>query len=422
MKPMSNTICRWIAVVTIGLPAVILGCRPKAAPAYRFERQAAAVMRVPGATFSRSPQVGLAPSGALFVLGVYGDEDKSQLGLAISHDGGDTFLPPEPVSDPNVLVRTGGENSPSLAVTSTAIYAQWERTNPGGGSDVMFARSSSPGQPFGKPIPLADKKTPSFTGFSSLAVAPNGNVYSVWLDGRTPGEMRGTFSVYLARSTDRGMSFGANVQVATGSCPCCRPRITFGSNGEVYVFWRKVFHGSIRDIVVSTSNDGGSNFAPPVRVSQDNWTINGCPESGPAAAVLGHRLYVAWMTETDQHRAGVKLSWSDDGGKSFAPAVMASRDLLDANHPSLAAVDGTKLILVFQGRDPKKNEGWAELRPYAVEINDAGKLSAPVMVPVESGSISYPVVAADTAGRVFIAWTASAGNTNQIMMSRGRRM
>src|SRR5262245_44478060 len=144
-------------------------------------------------------------------------------------------------------------------------------------------------------------------------------------------------------------------------------------------------------------------FAPPVRVSEDNWKINGCPESGPVTISIGHRVYVGWMTETDQQHAGIRLSWTDDEGKNFAPALAASDGVLDANHPSLFAAPDGRGVLVFQGRDTQNDGGWTALQPYLVEIDENGRLSKPQAVTANQGSASYPVVAAGGAGRVFVA-------------------
>jgi hypothetical protein len=67
----------------------------------------------------------------------------------------------------------------------------------------------------------------------------------------------------LAKSQDGGQSFGKNLQVAANVCPCCRPRVETGNHGEVFVTWRHVFEGNIRDMVVATSRDGGQTFARP---------------------------------------------------------------------------------------------------------------------------------------------------------------
>ena len=118
------------------------------------------------------------------------------------------------------------------------------------------------------------------------------------------------------------------------------------------VFWRRVFPGNIRDMVVSISNDQGNTFAPPVRVAEDNWKLEGCPDSGPAVVKVGHRIYVSWLTEATRARSGVRLSWTDDGGKTFSLPVMASTKTTRCQPSGLRPEDDGTLLLSFQARDP----------------------------------------------------------------------
>lgn len=410
----------YFVMLAVGASALTVACRRESSTHYQFEAEPRAVLAQTGIALSNDPKLALSPSGALYMLAVHGDDEGAQLGLMMSHDGGDTFMPLVPVSEKGAEVSSHGENSPNIALTPTEIYALWEQRGAEGGTDLMFARSLSYGHSFEKPTRVTDKTAPSFNGFSSLGVAPNGKVYAVWLDGRDRPEPSDTFSLYLAQSSDRGATFSRNVRVATGVCPCCRPAITFGSNGEVFIAWRKVFDGDIRDMVVSTSHDGGETFTTPSRVAVDNWKLSGCPHSGPAMIQRGGRLYVAWYTEGSEGRAGIKLSWSDDG-KSFAPPIFASGNILDANHPALSVSEDGKMLLIFQGRDPAQKEGWSALQPYLVEINDAGEMTPPVPVPSSRKAISYPVVAAGTVGRVFVAWTEPEERGSQIILLRGRK-
>src|SRR5438128_6819191 len=220
---------------------------PGSPAAYRFEAAPrpvlAAVVRAP----SWDPKLGLRGSGPIYLLAVYGSPEHTQLGLTVSNDGGDTFALPVPVSEKGAQVRSDGEDSPSLAISSHGgIYALWEQDRADGGTDLMFARSINSGRSFEKLIPVTDKIKPSFNDFSSLAAAPDGSIYAIWLDGRDPmAGPHGTSAVYVARSSDRGATFGKNAQVAAGACHCSRPALAFGAAGEVFVAWRTVLLGNI---------------------------------------------------------------------------------------------------------------------------------------------------------------------------------
>ena len=201
----------WIIGLTITLAlsssALNIGCEATRRATYQLESEPRAVLAQAGITPSNDPKLALAASGALHMLAVYGAHGSTaQLGLAISHDGGDTFSPPVPVSAQGAEVNSHGENSPSLALTPTEIYALWEQSNEQGRTELMFARSVSFGHSFEQPVSVTDKTEASFNGFSSMAVAPDGEVYAVWLDGRDRGEPAGTFAVYLANLRSRATS------------------------------------------------------------------------------------------------------------------------------------------------------------------------------------------------------------------------
>jgi hypothetical protein len=111
--------------------ALLAGCSRTPHPNYQFEPRGSKVLQSI-ASYSADPQVGLSPSGIVDLLALYGTVDKSRLAMLVSHNGGDSFSSPIPISDADAEVRAQGESSPTLAVTSTAVYALWEQTNTAG--------------------------------------------------------------------------------------------------------------------------------------------------------------------------------------------------------------------------------------------------------------------------------------------------
>jgi hypothetical protein len=387
-------------------------------PAYRFEGQPRALLQDKFASLW-DPQLGVSTSGTLYLLGMYDTEDvKPRLGFTMSHDGGDTFMPMIPVSRPIASITSHGEASPRLADGGTVLYALWAETSDEGDSRLLLARSLSYGHSFEQPIEITHQT--SFASFASLGVLPDNGVLAVWLDGRDGKPNSETFSVYAAKSTDQGASFGQNFRIASGACPCCRPSVTADPNGKIFIGWRKVFAGEIRDMVVSTSSDGGSNFSEPVRVTDDGWNIKGCPDSGPSLAVLDGRLFAAWMTEGREQRPRIRLAWSGDGAKSFSKPEDISGYVLDPNHPALKTTADGKLIVIFQGREPQGTGSWRKSQAYVVEVNITGRASAPMPLPGSAESASYPTVAPGTGHRLFAAWTQPRGDAQATMLSRGR--
>lgn len=402
--------------MTIMALGLLAGCRKSASDELMFEPSPRAVIAQAGISGSRNARIGVTniSSVSVHMLALLGEEGQTRVGLLNSEDGGDTFGKPVWASEPGKNVTSEGENSPTFVITPGPMYAAWSE-----GPELRFARSVNWGQSFEKPIPLNEKT--SFAAYPSLGVAPNGDVYAVWIDAR---DQRGTgydnYSIYLARSTDHGASFGKNVRVASGICPCCRPTLNFGPQGEVLVFWRHVYPGSIRDMTVAMSTDLGQSFSAPKRIAEDNWKIDGCPDSGAATTRSGNRVYVAWLTEASPETSGVRLTWSDDGGRTWAPAVLGSQGILDANFPALAAGGNGKVELVFQGRDPKRQAGWGNVGIFVVEIGENGRLSPAQAIQGIPSSATRPDIASGGGGRLYVSWTGEDGSKQAVFLARGR--
>jgi hypothetical protein len=203
------------------------------------------------------------------------------------------------------------------------------------------------------------------------------------------------------------------------ACPCCRPAITFAGERGVYIAWRSVLDGNVRDILVAASADEGSTWSTPVRVAGDNWVLNGCPHSGPALATVGKRLFIAWHTVRDR-RPVLSLAYSDDGAGTFSRPIPASEGVLDANHPFLNSI-GDRLALVFQGRTAGRAQGWAPLSVYYREVDAEARLTRLQTVEYAGGSVSYPVLAFEQPERLYVAWTVTTKDGKAVVLSRGRR-
>ncbi len=411
-----------VLLVAVLILAGWLVRRTQPRPAFAFEGKPRDVFHDLKIESSQKAQLAIATNGMISMLAVEGDETQQRLVLSVSHDGGDSFSTPTTVSEPGAVVKAHGENTPSLAQTAMATYAVWQQTKDNTPAQIMFARSTNMGHSFEKPIVITDKIQPSFNGFSTMKVAPNGDIYVVWLDGRDQPEPRGTFAVYLAKSSDKGQTFSPNMRVALGACPCCRPTLAFGDKGEIYVAWRKVFPGDIRDMVLASSTDGGKSFSAPVKMAEDNWLLHACPDSGPSLVTAGGRIYAAWYSEGNS-KAGIRLVVSKDSGHSFSRAEIASQSVQDANHPQLSVSEDGHVVLTFQGRAASKGqEQWNQIQPFVASISDSGKASLPQPLTTVHRSAAYPFVLSASAGRVLVAWTEMSGDSHQVELCRGRAL
>ena len=86
-------------------------------------------------------------------------------------------------------------------------------------------------------------------------------------------------------------------RLTSGVCYCCTSAIVALPGGTLVSAWRHVYAGNMRDRAFTVSRDGGRSFAPPARVSEDGWSIHGCPDDGPAlAAAPDQRVHIVWPT------------------------------------------------------------------------------------------------------------------------------
>ena len=413
---------RWGPFVLVGVILVARCSKSDRGPRCVFEARPRPVLESIGLNASWDPKLAVDTAGTLYIFAVYNENSRSRLGLLMSHDAGDTLLPSiVPISEAEVSIGSHGEQSPSVAMTRGGIYALWQQASEDSSEKIMSARSLSWGENFENPVQVSDAGVASYRGFPSIGVAPNGEVYAVWLDERDnskPDEE--TSSVFLSKSTDGGATFGRNIRVAGQACPCCRPSLAFGAHGEVFVAWRRVFPGEIRDLVVSTSHDNGRTFAGPVRVHDDGWKLKGCPDCGAALAEWDGVLRIAWMTEGKDERPRIRLARSVDGAKSFSSPIDISQDILDPNHPAMQIAEDGTAWLVFQGRAPTTDGSWSKTQAYVVRVDSRGTPSLPRPVPGNENSISYPTIGIGSGGRMFLAWTQAQGDHPVIMLSRGR--
>jgi hypothetical protein len=130
--------------------------------------------------------------------------------------------------------------------------------------------------------------------------------------------------------------------VTGGVCYCCKTAIAAGSDNDIYLAWRHVYPQNVRDMAFAASHDGGLTFSAPIRVSEDQWQIEGCPEDGPALALdSGRQVHVVWPTlvhdaPNGQSSIGIFYSASNTG-RGFGQRQRVPTDGVP-HHPQLAVL------------------------------------------------------------------------------------
>ena len=354
--------------------------------------------------------------------------------VAFSADGARTFAAPIRVNDLPGTARVNGENAPRVtfarhAGQPAAIDVLWASTE-GAANTIRIARSTD-GKTFGASRELQRSKAAGNRGWATLATDGRGGVHALWLDHRGMADRRGAASAHhhghdtttsaAAAADGAAMAQGSGVyysngvkeqELTRGVCYCCKTALAVAPDGTLIAAWRHVYPGNIRDIAFTTSRDGGRTFAPPARVSEDQWQLNGCPEDGPALAVdargTTHIVWPTVVTQPEAHKALFYATTSD--GTRFTSRMRVSPMRRNIAHPQVAVGPGGE-IAVF----------WDEIvngrRRVFLSRKTGNSGFGPAEALSDTTSTSYPVpVVAD--GAFVVAWTEGGGDDSRIVVRR----
>lgn len=342
--------------------------------------------------------------------------------LAVSEDGGRSFGAPVRVNDVDGDVRVNGEAPPRVILADRRAEVVWV-SNRGGVAAIRAAASSDGGATFAPARTITSAQTSEARGWQTAAFGPDGTVHVAWLDGRNashpvPPPAEGATHAAHAHDGDmrqdiyhamwNGPGAPIETQVASNVCFCCKTALASRAD-QVYVAWRHLFTGGVRDIAIARSQDAGRTFSDPVRVSADNWRIDACPDDGPALAIAGDgALHVAWptmVTDGGKPRIGVFEAVSTDGGATFSPRTRVDTGDGSAAHPRVTLASDGRPAVVW-------DEVAASVRRVRLRIGtDAPRT-------VSAGTVaSYPAIATARDGLV-IAWTDQSAHRSVIRLIR----
>jgi len=349
---------------------------------------------------------------------------------AVSRDGGASFGSPVRVNAVEKQASINGEQPPRIAfvagTSGPSIVVVWT-AKAGSGTALLSARSNDGGRSFGASQPVPGSDAAGNRGWESIAVdSATGRVYAVWLDHRdTAAEAGAAHAAHQQRAAaPSGVSSGEGGEraqrsqlfvgalgaelpargIARGVCYCCKTAAITAPDGALYLAWRHVYAGNQRDIAVSTSRDRGRSFSDPVRVSEDRWQLEGCPENGPSLAVGNQgRVFVLWPTlvkERGGETLRLFLSSTADGRRFAARAPLPTAGA--AYHPQLiASPDGT-LVAAW---DEVVNGAPRRVRLARGRTDDHGQTQFEAIDLASDAEGSYPALAI-TPNHIVIAWTA----------------
>jgi hypothetical protein len=372
---------------------------------------------------------------------------------AVSRDGGRAFGAPVRVNNVEGDARLNGEQPAHVALVpraghDPAIVVVWT-TKGANGTTLRQSRSDDGGKSFAMAALVPGTDAAGNRGWEAIAVEPGGRADAVWLDHRElakDSSMAASHHDHAAGGSkpdgvamaQQSTLFFASLDgtapphaVTGGVCYCCKTALVGGAGGTIYAAWRHVYPGNLRDMAFTMSHDGGRTFAPLVRISEDNWMLEGCPDDGPSMAVDSrNRIHVVWPTliaaETAEHAGNAgKTGSSEHGEPTIALFYAMSTDGTQftpreriptggvPHHPRIAVSPDGALAVAW-------DEAAAGSRRIAIAhaMADAGghpRFRREVLTT--GGTAIYPSLAVTAQGLV-AAWTSGASATASIRVAR----
>jgi len=306
------------------------------------------------------------------------------------------------------------QEAPALIVRGQDVFVTWSKTHPKMTPDKPFSgelrlsRSGDGGRSFGPSTLVNDDGQVIQHTFDAMQIASDGVLHFAWIDGREGKKEPGTF---VARSSDQGRTITKNFKVDDNTCVCCRTSIATSADGTVYVAWRKIFEGNIRETVVSRSTDGGLTFSAPVVVGNDRWVYQACPHR-PASLGVDRfgRLYVVWYTEGADETPAIYLAYSDDQGKTFSEKTQLNRSKgTFPDHPQMAVDPQGRVMVIWEEESPVRRE-----IVMSHSLDRGQSFSQPRKLNEKHGQT--PTIAVNHQGTVVMGWKEHAMPAHRLVV------
>jgi len=293
------------------------------------------------------------------------------------------------------------------ALKDGTLVAQWLVTHGDDPEayDIRVAWSKDAGKTWSKAISPHHDGTATEHGFVSLfepGSAP-GSFGLVWLDGRATEKT----DDMMLRSTTFTLDGrqGPESVVDPRVCECCQTAAAVTAEGPIVVY-RDRSAQEIRDIQVSRLT--GGRWSAPTLVHKDNWKIDGCPVNGPAIAVNGRTVVVAWFT-TEKEQGRAYAAFSSDAGRTFgAPVRLDEASAIGRVQVTLLA-DGAAAASWIEFID-----GRSQFRVR--RITAAGARGASLKIADGMGT-QYPRLTR-RADELLVAWSENTQGTTRVRTAR----
>jgi len=353
------------AALILLMTAALPGCGREAPPVVPAAASSALQASFPG----RDPALRRDAAGNLHV--VYVEDREGGAVLSYRRLGADP-AGPVAVSPPGLAVSAHGEAAPVLEVLpGGALVTAYPVALPGKWKNELRVQRSADGGATWSEAGLLHPRREGSHSYLSSALTAQGTVAFAWLDDRT-----GHMGLHTAASPD-GVTVSAGQTLDPETCECCGTDLLAGSKGDLWLAYRALEKNNIRDIHLLKASSG-TGFSPGGKLSDDGWSLDGCPHTGARLAEAADgTLWATWFTGAEP---GVYAASSADGGGTFTPRTQVAApagELRAVTHPEVGTLRDGRIAVLYEAvqadgshpilarlRDPATGT-WQSPRPVA---------------------------------------------------------
>ncbi len=249
-------------------------------------------------------------------------------------------------------------------------------------------------------VRLTNDPSTSNTSYNNTrCIASSGSiVHAVWYDGRD-----GNTEIYYKRSTDGGISWGADIRLTNFIAPSEYPTVSV-SDSVVHVVWRDNRHGNM-ELYYKRSIDAGVTWSADIRL-----TNNSAVQWYPSLFSSKLDVCIVWQDARDLNDE-IYCKRSADGGVTWGADTRLTNNTFDSQYPSIAISSSEVHVVWFENRD-----GNQEI--YYKKSTDGGiNWGADTRLTNNAGDSWYPTLSVN-GSVVHVVWYDSRDGNDEIYYKR----
>jgi hypothetical protein len=280
-----------------------------------------------GQTYGKlRPRITLNASGNPVI--VYGNTNA----INVSVWNGTSFNTPVNVLPAGMQNYISGWTGPDIASAGDTVIVVFKQSTLETGN-VYSVRSTDGGLTFSDTIRVDSHDT-------GVAWMPS-------LDMNDQGEITVAFMIHdanwanpryaVVHSSDAGLSYSDEIEIVSTipgeACDCCPSEVVMDGTQRTMLFRNN--DANIRDIYAVHSSNNGASYDFEENVDQTNWSIAGCPSTGPHGAIVGNSLITTFASSaTGNYRNYVTVS-DISTGLTFQNSYSQNDPSSNQNYPRI---------------------------------------------------------------------------------------